>query len=265
MAHRLKRILAEAACRELMDVVDDFIEREFTRENVIARRTYVFDFGASDIDSHAFAIHYPGSAETADLPGYPMDELPAPLRKATRLACDEIGLTRGRVFFNVSRYIARAGSLPLHYDGELFDFSILPNNEGMRVHSGIRPSQVAVLTLENATREGGTWLASEGGEVFTVRARPGELLCFDNLTMQHGVPDMEEVTQAADAASGSSSGRPWIRYSVGWRAFEDRCFRWADGEPLEPLSLEEAADLHRHFLSERWPGQIAGELSRAAL
>jgi hypothetical protein len=264
MGHRLKQILDETRCRELIDAVDAFIEREFTRENVIARRAYVFDFGTSDIDSNAFAIHYPGSAETADLPGYAMDELPGPLREATRLACAEMRLTRGRVFFNVGRYVERAGSLPLHYDGELFDFSILPNNEGMRVHSGIRPSQVAVLTLENDTRDGGTWLASEGGEVFTVRARPGELLCFDNLTMQHGVPDMEGVAETAEAAPASTSGRPWIRYIVGWRAFEDRCFRWADGEPLEPLSLEEAADLHRHFLSERWPGLIAGELSRAS-
>jgi hypothetical protein len=62
MGHRLKQILDETRCRELIDAVDAFIEREFTRENVIARRAYVFDFGTSDIDSNAFAIHYPGSA-----------------------------------------------------------------------------------------------------------------------------------------------------------------------------------------------------------
>jgi hypothetical protein len=48
-----------------------------------------------------------------------MDERPAALREATRLACEEMGLSRGRIFFNVGRYVAHVGSLPLHYDGEL--------------------------------------------------------------------------------------------------------------------------------------------------
>ena len=42
MSHRLKRILEEAECRELIAAVDAFIDDEYTRENVIARRAYGF-------------------------------------------------------------------------------------------------------------------------------------------------------------------------------------------------------------------------------
>jgi len=265
MAHRLVRILDDADSQVLMDAVDAFIEAEFTRENVIARRAYVFRFGTSEIDSNAFAIHHPGSAETADLPGFEMAELPEPLREATRRACAEIGLERGRVYFNIGRYIAHAGELPPHFDGELFDYSIPPDGGGMMVRSGIRPSEVAVLTLRNATHAGGTILVDESGETSVVTARPGELLCFDNLTTQHAVPDMDAQRDEPKAAVSSRSDGPWIRYIVGWRAFEDRCFEWSDGRPLVPLSVSEAAGLHRRFLSERWPAQIEGELARAAL
>ena len=263
MSHRLVRIFDELESRSLMEAVEAFIDAEYTRENVAARRAYVFDFGTSEIDSRAFAIHYPGSPETADLPGYAMDELPEPLRQATRIACDEMGLTGGRVFFNVGRYIAHAGELPPHFDGELFDYSVLPDNSGMQVRSGIRPSHVSVLTLKNDTCDGGTLIVSESGESSVVDARPGELLCFDNLTTKHGVPDMAAV---AEDPEGDSPGEgAWVRYIVGWRAFEDRCFRWSDGQPLEPLTLAEAASLHRRFLAEQWPSQIAAELSRGRL
>jgi hypothetical protein len=126
----------------------------------------------------------------------------------------------------------------------------------MVVRRGIRPSEVALLTLRNQSGSRGTALYAKSGETTQFDAGPGELLHFDNLRYQHGVPDLDRP------APGPTS--PWARYIVGWRPYEDGCFLWASDAPLVPLSLEQAARLHRDFLANDWPKQMAANLARGS-
>src|SRR5262245_13376565 len=248
------RICTAARCEELIVAADAWIAAQYTRENAIRRRTYVFEFG-SPSENYGFALHHPGARETDDLPGFRMDELPPALASITREVCARMRFGRGRVFFNVARYPVVADAVPAHYDGELFDFSVVPGRS-MVVRRGIRPSEVALLTLRNRSAASGPVLVGAGGESLRFPADAGDLLHFDNLRYQHSVPDLDRP--APDSA------QRWARYVIGWRPYEDGCFLWSDGVPLRPLSLAEAADLHRDFLSREWPRQVEADLARAS-
>ena len=254
METRLERICGPERCEELVAATDAFIAAEYTRENAIRRRSYVFEFG-SPFESYGFALHHPGSPETSDLPGFRLDELPQPLAEITRLVCGRMRFRRGRVFFNASRYPAVSEPLPPHHDGELFDFTVVPG-QPMVVRRGIRPSEVAILTLRNQSGARGTALVDESGATTQFDAGPGDLLHFDNLRYQHSVPDLDKP------AAGPTP--TWARYILGWRPYEDGCHFWASDSPLVPLSVEEAARLHRDFLAKEWPKQVEGDLARAS-
>lgn len=255
METRLERICGPERCEALIAAADAFIAAEYTRENAILRRSYVFEFG-SPFESYGFALHHPGSPETSDLPGFSLGELPAPLAGITREVCARMRFRRGRVFFNVSRYPAVSEPLPVHHDGELFDFTVVPGRP-MVVRRGIRPSEVAILTLRNQSGSRGTALVAESGETLQPEAGPGDLLHFDNLRYRHGVPDLDRP------APGPTER--WARYVLGWRPYEDGCHLWTSDAPLAPLSLAEAARLHRDFLANDWPKQVDAELARSTL
>jgi len=246
------------ACERCIQECDAFIRSAYNRENAVARRSYVFEFG-SPHEAFAFAIQYPGSAATDGLPGFTIDELPPSLREATRRACEKMGLERGRVFMNVGRYSAQSGPIPAHYDGELFDYTVVPG-AGMEVRRGIRPGQVSILTLRNDSSVEGITLTPEQEPPRLVEVAVGELLRFDNIRYQHSVPDIIEPRPGAEPPRDSKV----LRYIVGWRPFEEGCFRWSDGRPLEALAVEEAASMHHDFLQDIWPSQIEADLARAS-
>ena len=254
MEASLERICAPERCEELIGAADALIAARYTRENAIRRRTYVFEFGSAS-ENYGFALHHPGASETDDLPGFRLDEIPAPLAEITREVCARMRFARGRVFFNVARYPVVAEAVTPHYDGELFDFTVVPGRP-MVVRSGIRPSEVALLTLRNRSAASGPVLTSEDGETLRFAADAGDLLRFDNLRYQHSVPDLDRPAQ-------DPHGR-WARYVIGWRPYEDGCFRWSSDAPLEPLSVAEAAALHREFLAREWPRQVDADLARAS-
>jgi len=244
------------SCEALIRDANAFVARAYTRENVVARRSYVFEYG--EPEGFAFAVHCPGSPETRHLPGFEPDELPPSLAKLTLEVVDRLSIGRGRVFFNVGRYPERCGGLTPHYDGERFDDRFDPE-VGDEVRRGIRPRQVAVLTLRDETRVGGTCLHDSDGRVEQPPMGPGELLRFDNCHLMHSAPD----PVARERAPRRPDPPRWIRYILGWRAFEDDCFDWREGEPLRPLQFEEAIALHERFLDEDWPKQVDEDLSRA--
>ncbi len=254
METRFERICGPERCEVLIAAADAFIAAEYTRENAVRRRSYVFEFG-SPFESYGFALHHPGAPETEDLPGFRLDEIPAPLAEITRLVCRRMRFSRGRVFFNVSRYPAISEPLPPHHDGELFDFTVVPGRP-MIVRRGIRPSEVAILTLRNQSGSRGTALVADSGETTQFDARAGDLLHFDNLLYRHGVPDLDRP------APGSTER--WARYIIGWRPYEDGCHYWTSDAPLAPLTVAQAAHLHRDFLARDWPKQVQLDLARGA-
>lgn len=291
MAWSLERLRSPEECERLIGEINAFIADAYDRANAIARRSYVYEF--TSMETFAFALHCPGSPETRHLPGFADEELPHPIASLTREVTDRLALKRGRVLFNVGRYFEGCGPIVPHYDGELFEHTVVPRVSHV-VRSGIRPWQVAILTLRDDTTTGGTRLHDSAGNVIEPPMQVGDLLVFDNTLYRHSVPDplgppasrtgARPATGPADdgdagargggsgASAGDGSGRDpdgrqtkprWIRYTVGWRALDEACFDWRDGEPLRPLALREAIALHERFLVERWPGQIAADLARA--
>jgi hypothetical protein len=130
---------------------------------------------------------------------------------------------------------------------------------GNEVRRGIRPREVAILTLRDETLSRGTCLHDSEGQVFQPPMEVGDLLRFDNTIYRHSVPDPVPV----DDPSREEPTSRWIRVSMGWRAFEHDCFDWRHGQPLRSVDFDEAVSLHERFLVEDWPDQRDGDLARA--
>lgn len=258
MPHSIIRFVEAARCEDLIRSMESFIAAAYTEANAIARRAHIYEYGM-DMEAFAFPIHCPGSPETDHLPGFQLAELPDDLAQLSRDAARALRVEKGRLLFNVGRYPEQSIELPAHYDGELFDFTIDPN-VGNHVRSGIRPSEVALLTLRNETERCGTTLHDEEGKVISTVARAGELLLFDNVRYQHGVA--ETGSNVVHPQQRAEERPRWARYTVGWRALEEGFF-WCDGQPLRPLRFAEAVELHDQYLAGEWAEQLAEDLARA--
>ena len=255
MTHSILRFVAAETCESILRDVNAFIEASYHEANARARRAHVYEYG-TDMEACAFPIHCPGSPETDALPGFGLSELPPALAELSERAALALRLERGRILFNVGRYPEHADALNPHWDGELFDFTVTPG-QGNLVRSGIRPSEVALLTLRNET-DGGTTLHDEEGKVTQTHAQPGELLIFDNTRYKHGV----SAAGAFPTPPPPDEPPRWIRYTIGWRALEEG-HHWVDGKPLRPIDFAEAVAMHETFLREDWPSQCAQDLARA--
>lgn len=242
----------------MIQATNSLIQREYTAANAIARRSYVYEY-LDLAESFAFSLHCPGSDETRHLPGFEISELPEALAAVSLEVCERLHLERGRVLFNVGRYPENGEEIPPHYDGELFDFTVIPE-VGQEVRSAIRPRNVAILTLRNDSVACETRLHDGPGKFIQPANRAGDLLCFDNTTYQHSVPTVGPAPKTLEA----SEQPRWLRYTLGWRALEDKCFYWEDGQPLRPIGFAEAIRLHEHFLKDEWPSQTDADLARAS-
>lgn len=249
-------------CEALIEDMNAFIAKAYTEANIRSRRSHVYEVGM-DMEPFAFVVHCPGDPLTDDLPGFHLEELPPRLAALNERAVAVLGIERGRVLFNVGRYAANCARVNPHFDGELFAFEV-DLALGSHVIDGIRPSQVALLTLRNETRNCSTTLHDADDKVVMPTARAGDLLVFDNLVYKHGVPatgDFEDPARAVDPRTG----RPrWIRYTIGWRALEEG-HAWEDGEIRERLDFAEAVARHRRFLERDWASRLPLELERATL
>ena len=257
MSHSIVRMIEASGCEALIRDMNDFIASTYTEANARARRAHVYQH-QMDMEAFAFPVHSPGSPQTDHLPGFRLDELPASLANLCREATRALRLDRGRVLFIVGRYPEGSATLPAHYDGELFDYTVTAG-VGNTVRSGIRPTEVALLTLRNETERCGTTLHDAEGKIFETHAQAGELLVFDNTIYRHGV-----LETGLNVVAGPNAKPPrWVRYTVGWRALEEG-FYWNDAEPLRSISFDEAIALHDRFLANDWPKQIPGELARGS-
>ena len=170
------RVLDPDRCESVLADINDFVGAEYTEANIRDRRGQVYEYGL-DLEAFAFAIHCPGSSESDHLPGFRLDEIPGALASLTEMAVERLGLSHGRVLWNLSRYAPHCQPLPPHFDGELFEFEPHPV-EGNTVHSGIRPREVALLTLRNESRACQTTLHDADGKVTYEEFVP---LCFQLL------------------------------------------------------------------------------------
>lgn len=257
LSYSIVRMVEASCCEALLRDMNDFIGSTYSEANARARRAHVYQH-QTDMEAFAFPVHSTGSPQTDHLPGFRLDELPGSLAEICRGATRALRIERGRVLFNVGRYPEGSSVLPPHYDGELFDYTITPG-VGNWVRSGIRPTEVALLTLRNETERCGTSLHDADGKIVETHAQPGELLVFDNTTYQHGVP-----ATGPNVVAGPNARPPrWVRYVVGWRALEEGYY-WNDAEPLRPIAFEEAIALHDRFLANDWPSLIPSELARGS-
>ena len=258
MSHSIARLLAPDRCESVLAAINDFVDQAYTEPNIRTRRAHVYEYGL-DMEAFAFPVHCPGSPESDHLPGFRLDELPPSVVPVVEAAVERLDLSRGRVLWNVSRYTANCAPLPAHYDGELFEFEPDPVH-GNTVHSGIRPREVALLTLRNESLSCQTTLHDLDGRVTGTRLEPGELMIFDNVSHMHGVPASGDNCVAPEPEAG---GR-WIRVTTGWRAMDDG-FDWNDARPLRPIDFEEAVELHDAFLATKWPHLVEENVRRATL
>lgn len=257
MSWSLERLRDPASCERLIRETNAFIARAYTPANTIARRSYVFEF--TPIESFAFALHCPGGPETRHLPGFGDDEVPPTLMALSREVADRLSLKRGRVLWNVGRYVEGCGPIQPHFDGELFEYSVDPGISH-HVASGVRPREVALLTLRDETDRGGTRLHDAEDREIAPPIAVGDLLRFDNVLHRHSVPDPVRPNSRGSRPAGEPSR--WIRYTMGWRSLDDDCLDWRDDRPLQPIAMEDAIALHERFLRETWPGQIDADLAR---
>ena len=258
MTHSIERMIEADHCEVVISAISDFVDRHYDEANIRARRAHVYEYGL-DMDAFAFPVHVPGSPETDTLPGFRLDELPDLIRPLTTAAVDRLGLTRGRVLWNVARYAQHSHLLPAHFDGELFEFDADPER-GNTVWSGIRPREVALLTLRNESESCGTSLHAADGSVVETRATAGELLVFDNIDTMHGVPGSgTNVVAPADVAPSR-----WIRVTTGWRSM-DEGFDWDDRRPLRPIAFDESVAKHHDFFETKWPALAEADVARATL
>lgn len=255
MSFTTLRLLDPSRCEPVFAAINDFIDAAYTEANIRAHRAHVYEYGL-DSEAFSFALHCPGSPETDHLPGFRLDELPEEVARLTEQVVETLGLERGRVLWNVGRYCPDSQPLPPHFDGELFDFT--PDaTDGNKVHSGIRPREVALLTLRNETEACHTTLHDQEGKVLETRMRPGEMIVFDNVAYMHGVP-------TTGPSRAGASGRRWSRATTGWRAMEEG-FDWDDARPLRPISFEQAIAKHDAFMAHDWPRLAEEAMARATI
>ena len=256
MSHSIEPFLDTARCEAVIEAIGRFVDREYHATNIRTRRAHVYEYGL-DLEAFAFPVHCPGSPRTDAFPGFTLDELPEPLPELTRRAVERLGVERGRVLWNVARYAQHSAPLPAHFDGELFEFEPDPV-AGNTVWSGIRPRQVALLTLRNESAHCGTTLHAADGSIVRTRSGPGELLVFDNVETMHGVPGTgDNVVAPAQEAS-----KRWIRVTTGWRAM-DEGFDWDDRRALRPIDFEASVAKHAAFFEKRWPTLAEADVARA--
>lgn len=149
-----------------------------------------------------------------------------------------------RILFNIQLYYSPSSAVCRHFDGELMSF--FHDDDGfLRITKAIRPRKVALLTLINSTKNGGTRLFSKDGSSHLVQSMPGDLLVFDNINYEHGADQ-----PFADVVSRNDG---LVRMILGWRSLDTNCLMWTSREQLVELSTQEANSAYETWLIEQWP------------
>ena len=236
----------------------------YNKKNLASHQTYLAD-DLPNRTSHAYAItnFYEGplpalalgklkSDDTLTDMFYHIDQVSQSVAFNFRYGGEGLGDTNenslnldlsARVLFNVQEYFGNAERVPQHMDGELLDFST--NQVGdLDVRCSVRPNQVAVLTLVNDSDGGGTRLHFPDGTDSLVEAKAGDLLIFNNIECYHSVDPLKGEVKRPDGL---------LRMIIGWRSLDDATHYYTKGEPMSPLTREEAVGLTEKWYKEQWP------------
>lgn len=108
----------------------------------------------------------------------------------------EMKKEHSRTMLNIQEYFK--GSLPVynHYDGEFLEYhhepDVLTNELVLKIDKAILPRFVMVIVLENENDGDGVYIQHhDSTERIPVKLYPGDILIFDNISMRHGVPELE--------------------------------------------------------------------------
>jgi len=161
-----------------------------------------------------------------------------------------LDINQGRTLFNIQKYWEHSLPVHPHRDGEVYEADpSLPNRH--HVIRALHPRKVALLTLFNNAKGGGTRLFFEPGQdsnSIVICAQCGDLLIFDNVKSEHGVDELvpEELTTEGEV----------IRQIIGWRSMEQHCkylnkrFKF---DPFKDVSFGRSCELQQHFFEKIWP------------
>ncbi len=235
--------LTNLNCEKFLSTSETIINR-FYNDSYLKKHVAYYSDIKPNRRSYAFVIHHTSGNSDKSLPGIDPGTLGEFFFENTQTIENLLGLKKGRTLFNIQKYYDSSDALPLHCDGEYFEFSVDKKDDSVHLHKGIIPKKTAVLTLINHTEGGGTKIVDEFGIHNVEYCASGDLLIFNNSEVLHGADKFYKKDGVDNIYS---------RYTIGWRSLDYECFMYNKNEKMKEISYEDAVMLHKQFLSEQWP------------
>lgn len=220
-----------------------FVKR-FYNEHHLKNHSAYFSDQSDNRESYGFTVW--NGKETSSLPAISNELISEVARNISFLnlkIMEKLEVSdQTRLLFNVQMYKGNCKPVPQHFDGEYFDFEV-QEDASLKINRALRSEKVAVLVLANDTDGGGTRLHYPDGFSEVVIGEPGDLLIFDNVLLNHSVDELVGTVKREDSL---------IRMTIGWRSLEEKTHLIYDGEMRGVSTIEDARNLHRDFLVNRW-------------
>ena len=242
----LKSFQEPASCDSWVSKLDLFIDKFDSFLSRWHHISYPPDMNKQR-DSYAFPVYLPEFTDGRRvLPGIVVEDpdFPEGFADLTNRVAEKLGITQGRVLFNIQRYKNNSPPVMPHFDGEYFQEHLITENE-LFVERGLRPHRTAVLTLLNITDGGGTCIFEGTRKVATLVGEKGDLATFDNVKYTHGVDELSCKDAVPKAA--------YVRYTIGWRSLDEGCYLIKHNVTENSVPYDEAVEMHRDFLANEWP------------
>lgn len=220
------------------------IIRRFYDTHHLSTHSAYFSDQSENRESYAFAVW--NGSEPSQLPAISPELFAETSRNVGVLNMkirEHLGVSdQTRLLFNIQMYKGNCKPVPVHFDGEYFNFQVQEDGK-LKVNNGLRPEKVAVLVLANDSDGGGTRLHYPDGTSEVIVGQAGDLLVFDNQVLMHSVDELTGTTKRADGL---------LRMTIGWRSLEENTALIYEGEMRERVDIESARTLHRNYLSGEW-------------
>jgi hypothetical protein len=200
----VERIRTQGFCHEPGAVSADIVaglrqeilvmeEKDYNVENLARNAVYISDSGPTRV-SHAMMVSADGLSLFPEVPvrGPAVGALVVAHNQILSDLVEAPVSPSSRVMFNFQRYFGESKPVAEHFDGHYIDYTKVSPTE-FKLHIGLLPRYVVVVTLENQNTEGqvGTVLRDcRTNEVFCPPSAAGDLLIFDNLRFRHSVPKL---------------------------------------------------------------------------
>lgn len=221
------------------------IVKRFYNEHHLRNHSAYFSDQSENRESYAFNIW--NGTDVSPLPSISNELIAESAKNLSYLnlkITENLGVSKDtRLLFNVQMYKGNCKPVPIHFDGEYFNFEVKEDGS-LKINNGLRPEKVAVLVLANDSDGGGTRLHYPDGTSEVVIGEPGDLLVFDNSVLRHSVDELTGNVQRPDGL---------IRMTIGWRALEENTKLVYDGDTKYFVDIETARKLHQGYLVNQWP------------